>query len=146
MRISDWSSDVCSSDLLGRQREVADLIQEQCSAIGALETAGPRFVGAGIGAAPHAEEFGFHQIQRDRRAIDRDERAAPARSLLVQPSGKDLLADAGFSQQEKIDRTLRSFPKPGKCLEKRRGRANNCSGFQGWRWIPLLPGLTPQQK
>src|SRR3546814_13508576 len=89
MRISDWSSDVCSSDLLGRQREVADLIQEQCSAIGALETAGPRFVGAGIGAAPHAEEFGFHQIQRDRRAIDRDERAAPARSLLVQPSPEE---------------------------------------------------------
>src|SRR3546814_20235542 len=89
MRISDWSSDVCSSDLLGRQREVADLIQEQCSAIGALETAGPRFVGAGIGAAPHAEEFGFHQIQRDRRAIDRDERAAPARSLLVPPRSEE---------------------------------------------------------
>src|SRR3546814_15998202 len=97
-----------------------------------------------IGAAPHAEEFGFHQIQRDRRAIDRDERAAPARSLLVQPSGKDLLADAGFSQQANIDRTLRSFPQQGKCLDKRRGRrseerrvgkecVSTCSS-RGWQY------------
>src|SRR3546814_15662785 len=44
-----------------------------------------------------------------------------------------------------LDRTLRSFPQQGKCLDKRRGRANNWSGFQGWRWIPLLASLTTQK-
>src|SRR3546814_14876978 len=61
------------------------------------------------------------------------------------PSGKDLRADAGFAQQENIDRTVRSVPQQGKCLDKRRGRANNWSGFQGWRWIPLLASLTTQK-
>src|SRR3546814_13736073 len=64
MRISDWSSDVCSSDLRGRQPR-------------ACRSAGGYRLGGGRGDPRRGR--GGDVRYRDRRLQDRDSRAAPAR-------------------------------------------------------------------
>src|SRR3546814_9345349 len=59
MRISDWSSDVCSSDPLGRAQHA----HQQCGALGAEVGGGAVEVGAGggfdaVGAPPEVDEIG----------------------------------------------------------------------------------------
>src|SRR3546814_20084766 len=83
MRISDWSSDVCSSDLpqqpgLQRRRHVADLVEEQGAAVVLLETAHVPLGRAGERAGLLAETFAFQQLGTDRRGVARV--ARPARS------------------------------------------------------------------
>ena len=58
------------------ERHVADLVEEQRAAVGLLEAAAPRRLRAGEGAALVAEQLGLEQVLRDRRGVDRDERAA----------------------------------------------------------------------
>src|SRR3546814_4128539 len=67
MRISDWSSDVCSSDLRGRQPR-------------ACRSAGGYRLGGGRGDPRRGR--GGDVRYRDRRLQDRDSRAAPARRWL----------------------------------------------------------------
>src|SRR3546814_13178401 len=76
MRISDWSSDVCSSDLV-------DLVQEQRAAMRAADA--PRLADAAARAVDQvaAEQFGLGQFVRQRGAIDRGQRAAAAPALAV---------------------------------------------------------------
>src|SRR3546814_5956947 len=53
MRISDWSSDVCSSDLHGRPRAVVHAVFEQ--------------QGGALGAQHAIGNLGHFQVRRDRR-------------------------------------------------------------------------------
>ena len=66
---------------LQRQRQLADLVEEERAAVGRLEETRLVADGAGEGALHVAEELGLEQVLRDRRAVDRDEGARSARSL-----------------------------------------------------------------
>ena len=65
---------------LQRERQLADLVEEERAAVGAARS-GPRACSrrAGERAAHVAEELALEQRLRDRRAVDRHERAARAR-------------------------------------------------------------------
>src|SRR5690606_39599482 len=68
----DWSSDVCSSDLQGK-RQLADLVQQQCAAIGLLELAGLSADRTGERTALVTEQDGFKHGFRNRCAVDGNE-------------------------------------------------------------------------
>src|SRR3546814_7332914 len=57
-----------------RQRQLGHRVKEQGAAVGGLEQAGLVGVGAGEAALLVAEELAFHQLRRDRAAVDRHER------------------------------------------------------------------------
>ncbi|MNT99069.1 hypothetical protein D3C72_2418220 [compost metagenome] len=59
---------------LGIGRHVADFIKEQRAAIGLLETPATQIGRAGERAFLVAEQFGLHQVFRDRRHVQGDER------------------------------------------------------------------------
>ncbi len=83
---------------LQRQRNVADLVEEQGAALGQLDLADVRLDRAGERAALVAEQFGLEQVLGDRRAIDGDELAlAPA--LLVDRARQQFLAGAAGAEQ-----------------------------------------------
>src|SRR3546814_11166754 len=105
MRISDWSSDVCSSDLLRLHRHVADLVEEQRAAGRLLET--PRSTGlrAGKGAAFMAEQLGFDQFARNPGHVDRNEGCMAARSEVVDRRPHRLLSGSRFARPP--------YPQPG---------------------------------
>ena len=66
---------------LQRQRDVADLVEEQRAAMGQLDLALGRLDRAGEGALLVAEQLAFEQVLGDRRAVDRDEARRRARRL-----------------------------------------------------------------
>ena len=88
---------------LCRQRQVAHLVEEQRAAIGALEAPGARRVRPGVGALLHAEQLGLDQLGRQRRAVDRNKRAARAVGVLVQGARETLLAHAGLAGEQHRD-------------------------------------------
>jgi hypothetical protein len=55
------------------ERQVADLVEKERAALGALDLAGGLPIGAGEGAALVAEELGLEQGRRDGGAVDRHE-------------------------------------------------------------------------
>src|SRR5256714_2453795 len=59
---------------LGRQRQLADFVEEERAAVGGLDEAGAVAVGAGEGAANAAEQLALDERFRQRRAIDGGER------------------------------------------------------------------------
>src|SRR3546814_13217351 len=103
---------------LHRQRQLGHFVEEQGAAVGGLEQAGLVGVGTGEAALLVAEEFAFHQLRRDRAAVDRHERPAGARALGVDGAGDELLAGAGLA----ADRS-----------EERRG-GKECVGTCSSRW------------
>ena len=82
---------------LGIHRHVADLVEEQGSALGLLETAGGLVLGAGKGALFVSEQFGFDQITGDGGHVDGDKRAVAALAVVVQRTRHQFLAGAGFA-------------------------------------------------
>ncbi len=62
------------------QRHLADLVQKQRSPVGGLDPAHAALHRAGKCAARVAEQFGFEQRFRNRRAVDGDKRLAAARA------------------------------------------------------------------
>jgi hypothetical protein len=64
---------------LQRQRDVADLVEEQGAALRQLDLAGRGLDRAGEGAALVAEQLGLEQVLGDGGAVDGDERAAARR-------------------------------------------------------------------
>ncbi|MNT06965.1 hypothetical protein D3C72_1416520 [compost metagenome] len=60
---------------LPTQRQVADFIQEQRAAVGRLELAFARLVGAGVGAGLGTEQFGLDQLGGQGAAVHRHEGA-----------------------------------------------------------------------
>ena len=81
------------------QRQLADLVQEQRAALGALEGAGVLGVRAREGAPLVPEQLALDQVGRDRAAIEDDERPAGARAGFVDRVRKDVLARAGLAAQ-----------------------------------------------
>ena len=50
---------------LSAERQLADLVEEDRAAVGALELADARALRAGVGAFLDAEQFGFDEIKRE---------------------------------------------------------------------------------
>ena len=74
MNSRSWSTR--SSFACSAERHVADLVEEERAAVRGLELADAPLVGAGERAALVAEELALEELVRDRRAVERDERAA----------------------------------------------------------------------
>src|SRR3546814_13365012 len=71
MRISDWSSDVCSSDLregFAEQRAVAMRVGDRIGIAAAGENAGDSGLGEGIGDGP--APFAAAQVDVEDRGVD----------------------------------------------------------------------------
>ena len=81
------------------ERQVADLIQEQRSAVRHLEAARFALRGAGEGPFLVTEQLGLEQGLGNRRAIDRHERPVGPRAEHVQRPGKQLLPGAALALQ-----------------------------------------------
>ena len=88
---------------LQRQRDVADLVEEQRAAMGELDLALGGLDRAGEGALLVAEQLGLEQVLGDRGAVDRDEAAAAAPARLVDAAGEQLLAGAAGAEQHHRD-------------------------------------------
>ncbi|CRR38147.1 hypothetical protein PAERUG_E5_London_17_VIM_2_12_12_06578 [Pseudomonas aeruginosa] len=73
------------------------LVEKNGAAVGQLELAGLGGNGAGEGTFLVAEQGGLEHVVRDRRAVDRDERLAGTRRLLVDIVGQDFLAGPGLA-------------------------------------------------
>jgi hypothetical protein len=100
---------------LQRLGEERDLVEEERALVGRLEEPGLGLAGVCEGAALEAEELGFQQGLRDRRAVHGDERpAAPAG--LVKLAGEKAFASArltldqdrrpsarGYQRQQPLD-------------------------------------------
>ena len=80
--------------------ELADLVEEQRAAVRRLEPAGARRDGAGERAFLVAEQLALDQGGGNGRAVDAHERAAAPRAALVQRAREQLLAGAGFAEQQ----------------------------------------------
>ena len=62
-------------------RQIADLVEEERAALRQLDLAGHAAIGAGERAALVAEELALDELDRQRRAVDGDERPGlPRRS------------------------------------------------------------------
>jgi hypothetical protein len=59
-------------------RELADLVEERCPAVGGLESPRPGFERAGEAPPFVSEELALEEVLRDGAAVDRDERLVPA--------------------------------------------------------------------
>ena len=88
---------------LHRQRHVADFVEEEGAAIGALDLADGLLDGAGEGALFMAEQFTFEQGLGDRGAVDRDERLLRAVAHAVDGMCQHLLAGAALAEQQNRD-------------------------------------------
>ena len=86
------------------QRQIADFVEEQGAAVRQLEFSGLARAGAGERAFLVAEQLGFEQVLRNRRAVDRDKRTVGSRTEHVQRAGEQLLAGAAlaFEQHRRV--------------------------------------------
>ena len=94
------------------QRELADFVEEQRAAVGLLEPALAPRRRAGEGARLVAEQLRVDQLGGNRAAVDAAERAAAKRRVLVDRAGDDLLAGAGFAEQQHRRAAPRHHPRP----------------------------------
>ena len=79
---------------------LADLVEQERAAAGGLELADPAGDGAAEGALLVAEQLRFEQVLRDRRAVQRNERAARAARAAMQVARQHLLAGARFTRDQ----------------------------------------------
>ena len=87
---------------LGLQGELhlADLVEEERSALRGLDRARPVFRRAREGAADMAEDFRLHQLARDGAAVQRDEGLLRPAGTRVHGFGAELLAGAALAHDE----------------------------------------------
>jgi hypothetical protein len=108
---------------LERQRQLADLVEEQRAAVGLGEEPAPRAVGAGERPLGVPEELALEQRLRDRGAVHGDEGVVPARGLRVDGAGEHLLARAALALEEHGRLVLRGALDQLQHLDhRRRGR------------------------
>ena len=87
---------------LQRQRQLADLVQEQGAAVGRAEQALGVADGAGERAAHVAEQLAFDHALGQRAAVDGHERPAAARRGLVDRARQQLLAGAALGLDQDV--------------------------------------------
>jgi hypothetical protein len=85
---------------LERERDLADLVEEERTAVGSLETADAVLLRAGEGAPHVPEELALEEVLRDRRAVDADERPLGAPAVRVDAPGDELLPRPGLAEDE----------------------------------------------
>ena len=85
------------------QRHVADLVEEDGTAVALLELADAPAVGAGEGALFVAEQLAFQEVLRDGRTVQRQERRLGPRAVLVDGAGDQFLAGAAFAGNQHGD-------------------------------------------
>ena len=83
------------------QRHISYFIEKQRSAVGKLNFAGRAALsGAGESALNVAEQLTVDKLSRHRRAVERNERPAAPWARVMDRLGKQLLARAGFTEDE----------------------------------------------
>ena len=82
------------------RRHVADFIQQHRAGIGLLEFARLRDVGARERALLVAEQLAFHQVFRNRRAVDFDEWPVFARRMKMNGARNQIFTHAAFARQQ----------------------------------------------
>src|SRR5437868_6656784 len=82
------------------ERQFAHFIEKERAAIGILKLADMAIERAGEGTLFMTEQFGFDEVDRNRPAIDRDERTARARGCGVNRLRHDFLADTAFAFEQ----------------------------------------------
>ena len=87
---------------LGLQREgqIADLVEVDRAVVRVLELSELAPIRAGEGAALVAEQLGFQQLRRHRRAVHLHEESHVAARCRVNRAGDDVLADAALASDE----------------------------------------------
>ena len=85
---------------LGGQGQLADLVQEQRSAVGPLEPPLSRFHCAGKGPPFVAEQLRVDQFRRDRSAVYAQKRTVAPRRLGVEHARNHFLAGARLAENE----------------------------------------------
>src|SRR5882757_6731055 len=80
--------------------KVADFVEEERAAVGEFEAADFLIDGPGERAALVAEKLGFEKAAGNGGAIDFNEGAIAARTEIMDGAGEELLAGAGFAEQE----------------------------------------------
>ena len=92
---------------LRRQRQLSDLVEEQCSVARVLERAPAQAIGAGKRAALVAEQLALDELLGQRRAVHRDQRRLLARSQPMQFARDQFLARAAFADDQDAARNRR---------------------------------------
>ena len=123
---------------LQRQRHVADFVQKQRAAIGLLEATDVALLRAGEGAGFVAEQFALQQLRRNRSGVQRDERLARTRRLVVQRMRDQFLAGAGLAGDQHRQRRLRQAADRAEQRAHRRRVADQLGRGRG---IAVLCGL-----
>src|SRR5262249_268038 len=100
-------------------RKLADLVEKSGAAGRRLEQPGLLLRGSSESAALLPEQLTLDERRRDRRTIDRYERAA-APGQVMQRVREHLLADAGLADDENIDIALGDIANQGRRLLDRR--------------------------
>ena len=88
---------------LGVQGQLADIIQEQGSAVGQFTAPGPLGDGTGKGSPFIAKQLAFKQVRRYGTAVYRHEGLIATIGMVVQVPGDHLLARSGFSGDQHAD-------------------------------------------
>src|SRR3546814_20102526 len=131
MRISDWSSDVCSSDLdrplfehaeqfdLHVETHVADFVEKERAALARFEMADAAAMGAGEAALFMPEEFGLDEFAGNRAAVVRAKSLARAGAFVVDRVGHTFLArDRRAAEPHRPIRAghgAQTRPQPARC-------------------------------
>ncbi len=98
---------------LGRERDVADLVEEQGAAVGVLEPPFALAVGAGEGAPDVAEELAFEDVLAQSGTVQGDERLVAARAVVVDRLGDEFLAGAALAGDQDGGRGRGDLAEPG---------------------------------
>src|SRR5262249_30136010 len=80
-----------------RELEIADLVDEERTAVRLLEHASPHRYGAGEGASLVAEELRLDEVRGHGGAIEDDQRTCSPRACLLGRLGEQLLARSGLT-------------------------------------------------
>ena len=89
-----------------------------------------RRIGAGEGALLVAEQFGFDQVARYRRHVDRDERSGAALAVVVQRARHQFLAGAGLARDHDRQVGLHQARQDAIDFLHRRRAADQRNGFE----------------
>ena len=92
------------------ERHIADFVEEQCAALGLLETPPAHGLRASESAAFMAEQFTLQQVFGDCCSIDSNKWPIGARRVLVECTGYQLFAGAGLTGDHHRDVALAQTP------------------------------------